>query len=39
MIPGGLSAWMRQMYPDLVTGAISSSGGPMQVINKTNKQK
>ncbi len=24
---GALSAWMRQQYPDLVTGAISSSGG------------
>jgi hypothetical protein len=24
---GALSAWMRQQYPDLVTGSISSSGG------------
>jgi hypothetical protein len=29
---GGLSAWMRQMYPELVIGAISSSGAPMEVI-------
>jgi hypothetical protein len=25
-IIGALSAWMRQQYPDLVTGAIASSG-------------
>jgi hypothetical protein len=24
---GSLSGWMRQQYPDLVVGAISSSGG------------
>jgi hypothetical protein len=29
---GALAAWMRAKYPDLVLGAISSSGGPMQTV-------
>lgn len=30
---GALTAWMRQSYPDLVIGAISSSGGMEPVLD------
>ena len=29
---GALAAWMRAFYPELVLGAISSSGGPMETM-------
>lgn len=37
--PGSLAAWAREKYPDLIYGAISSSGPLLAKVDFTGKKK